>query len=217
MEEGFDFNAFYAAVSALLIALLGWITTAVKSRSRKLEKQEAQKETQIYKHEVKETASMLSFTDFLAHFTEITSDLNHLFESTCIDRFLLLRAWNGLHDPRWTNAIYQFRKGKQEPVQYQHIELDDDYVNRLNTLIAGSRVVFAVKDIPDSLIKKIYQNENVTHSAWFLVGKKPSGYSKDRMLLTYCSFATHSGIEVDPATLLKCELIVGKLRSMHAQ
>ena len=47
--------------------------------------------------------------DFDQFWAGIENDLKSLLDETCIDRFLVLRAFNGQEKPKWTNAIFQMR------------------------------------------------------------------------------------------------------------
>ena len=78
--------------------------------------------------EMKFQQSALDFSMFIQQWEGTYEDINNLFNETNVDRFLILRAWNGLLDPKWTTAICQIRKSDQPPRSYIHYELDSHYV-----------------------------------------------------------------------------------------
>ena len=159
----------------------------------------------------------LSFTDFLEEWNEIHEELKKLTEDTKIDRFLILRAWNGSLTPKWTTAIYQYRQGNQKPIAYIHFELDKDYVERLNYIINHGLMTFSVDQLPESAIKGVYQAEDVKHSGWFHLDKKCLKAKPDCCSITYCSFATHSEEAIDEKSITRCRILVSRLKGIMAE
>jgi hypothetical protein len=155
----------------------------------------------------------LGFSDFVQEWNAITADLDFLLNETAIDRFLILRAWNGRLDPRWTTAVFQYRKGRQQPVNYVHFELDIDYVSRLREIGNRNLIHFNVIDLPESAIKSVYLAEGVKAAAWFHLHTYNLTDS-DSAAITYCSFATHEDEGINDATLIRCKLIVDRLKSI---
>lgn len=181
----------------------------------KLSRQKAMTDQAV--REVNLQRQALDFSEFLSDWTGTLKELEVLMETTCIDRFIILRAWNGALAPRWTTAMYQLRQGIQDPVQYVHFELDTDYVDRLNAITQRGNLVFEVKDLPDSAIKEVYLAEGVTAAAWYHLQTVEANGGPSRAI-TYCSFATHrGGGPIPPEVLTKCLILSGRLKGVaHA-
>ena len=195
--------ALIGAVGTIGAALLGYLA------NRKTRQKQSQAEAELtFQH------SALSFTDFLGEWSEVQKEIASLIKNTCIDRFLIFRAWNGHRTPRWTTAVYQYRQGEQEPVSYIHFELDSDYVSRLAMIIERGSIAFTVSEIPDSAIKRVYNVEGVKHSAWFFLSKKGLANNPECQALTYCSFATHKEEPIPQETLTRCRILVGRLKAL---
>ena len=160
-------------------------------------------------------AAALSFGDFIHEWEAIHEDLAQLMEETCIDRFLLLRAWNGEVDPRWTTAIWQVHQGVHKPVSYVHFELDLDYLMRLRQAIdIPGGVAFSTSEINgDSAIRAIYESEGVKSAAWFFLAKHVIP-DRPGTALTYCSFASSQREQLLPETVVRCRLIADRLRGV---
>jgi len=197
------------------VGAAGVIATAYFGRTKVKERQQKQKEAEHerdqYKNEIAFKRASLSFEEFLTNWADISQDIDSLMLSTNVDRFLLLRAWNGLLEPKYTTAFYQIRQGNQKPVSYVHYELDDDYVQKLRHISKANRIYLEVDKMPDSGIKRIYDAENVKFSYWIHLKSEgiPGTESKS---ITYCSFATHSehGIEIDART--RCDVISSRMK-----
>lgn len=152
----------------------------------------------------------LSKFEIFNQFGVFWAEISRLCETTKVDRFLMLRAWNGRLQPLWTTAFYQFRAGEQEPEQYIHTELDKDYVSRLQAMDQAGRIQMVVDDLPESLIKKVYQAEGVKHAIWFFLDRvDDSGGSS---AIVYCSFASHENEPFTDAEIMKCSLLVGQIK-----
>lgn len=190
------------AIAILATALVAWQRVSL----------ERKKATQAVA-EMKSMAEGLSFADFLQDWQGVAAELGQLISGTEIDRILILRAWNGSLDPRWTTAVYQMREVGYEPVQYIHTSLDSDYVHRLRDAIQSGNVYFVVSDLNDSLIKSIYEAEGVTASYWAHIQTEKA--AKDGTVsMAYMSFSTQSNDGIDPVTQTKCLLIADRLRGL---
>lgn len=191
-----------------LVGLAGVTITAWfgyrKVRSASIEASQARSELKFQSH-------ALSLTEFLGEWGEIHKDLESLMNDTEIDRFLILRAWNGAAAPKWTTAVFQYRMGNQRPESYIHFELDDDYVERLRQVVNSGSIAFTTSETNESAIKDIYTMEGVKSSAWFLIDKstQPDTYST---AITYCSFASHTSDSVSAAAMTRCRMVVGRLK-----
>ena len=152
----------------------------------------------------------LSFDDFFREWQSIENDLKSLLEETCIDRFLVLRAFNGQEKPKWTNAIFQMRSDPKYFVDYKFVELDQDYIERLGTIVNSNKLKFTVDQIPESLTKSIYVAEDIKHSAWFHIASYDT--QEGTRMITYCSFATIGDDPIDKQTEIKCQLIANRFK-----
>ena len=161
------------------------------------------KQSKNLKNEISFSKSSLDFGLFLKDWAYLYNEITDLLENTEIDRFLILRAWNGSFDPKWTSAVMQIRQGEQEPVSYVHFELDKDYVNRLRLLDDNSLNYFKVEEIEDSAIKSVYEAEGVKASVWGLIGKQET--EKGSAAITYCSYSTHNKEGISKETRPKCD------------
>jgi hypothetical protein len=209
MENLFDFFSTHGQVIAAIIGAIGVVIAAIigymSQRRTRRKLQQAESEVTLQR-------AAMDFAQFMEEWHETTHEIERLFKETNIDRFLILRAWNGSLDPRWTTAVFQMREGDQEVVSYVHYELDVDYVSRLREISLRNTMQFNVCDLPsDSDIKHIYENEGVTAAIWSHIDTRKVG--KDSSAITYCSFATHDGT-IDEATAFRCKLIAGRLKGV---
>lgn len=197
-------------VIVALIGLAGTLATAymghkkLKNSKHKLVQAES---------ELKFQQKALDFGAFMEEWSGTHDDIVSLLENTCIDHFLMFRAWNGRLDPRWTTAVFQMRLGNQEPVSYVHFELDTDYVSRLKEISIRNVIAFAVEDIPDCAIKRVYEAEGVKHAVWVHITSEEVQGS-DTVTHTYCSFATHGDEPIDQKLITKCQILGGRLKGI---
>jgi len=156
----------------------------------------------------------LSFPDFVEEWEEIHRDMLCLMDETCIDRFLILRAWNGYLEPRWTTAMFQMRTEGHSPVAYVHFELDRDYVERLREITQGSHAYLVTNDLPhSSALRSVYDQEGVT-AAFIAQLITLDGPIKGTKAQTYCSFATHSPDGIDVNTQTRCRILVSRMKGL---
>lgn len=193
-----------------LIGLLGVLTTAfvgyLKSQRERHSRIQAESE-------MKFQSAALGFAEFMGEWHEISLELEGLMEDTAIDRFLILRAWNGINDPKWTTAVFQFRRGRQEVVSYVHFELDTDYVEKLRAVSSRQMVQWEVAKMEPSAIRSVYEAEGVKHAVWaHLSTDQLEG--TDARAITYCSFASHAEEPLNTHDVTRCRIIVGRLKGI---
>jgi len=155
----------------------------------------------------------LGFSEFVEEWASINAEIRHLMTTTMIDRFIIFRAWNGYLSPRFTTAVYQQRAEDQEVISYIHVDLDQDYQNRIRDMVNRNDINFDVNDLPQSMIKSVYMSEGVTASYWSHLHSFNLKGSESRAVV-YCSFATHSDKPLTEATLTKCRLLSSRLRGI---
>ena len=164
-------------------------------------------------NELKLQQRALDFGAFMEEFSGTHENILHLLENTNLDRFLMLRAWNGKLAPRWTTAVFQMRLGEQEPISYVHFELDVDYVSRLKEVSIRNVIAFDVASLPDCSIKSVYEAEGVKHAIWcHIMSEEISG--SETVAHTYCSFATHDEEPIAQTTITRCSILAGRLKGI---
>lgn len=168
------------------------------------------------KNELTLQSTALDFGGFLREWGDTHFELEALLNDTCIDRFIILRAWNGRLSPRWTTAVFQLRESDQENFSYVHFELDADYVERLRQVVDKGSILFNVKDIPKCAIRSVYENEGVTSTFWAHLGSHAT-VNKDSRVITYCSFSTHNAEGLSPNDIIRARMIVGRLKGVANQ
>lgn len=193
-----------------LIGLVGAIATAIIYNNKNKRTQHSLHQAES---ELKLQQKALDFGAFMEEWAGTHDDILHLLENTCIDRFLIFRAWNGRLAPRWTTAVFQMRLGNQEPVSYVHFELDTDYVSRLKEVSIRNVVAFEVKGLQDCAIKRVYEAEGVKHAVWVHITSEAVD-GTDTVAHTYCSFATHDDRPIDEHLITKCQILGGRLKGI---
>lgn len=157
----------------------------------------------------------LSFPDFVEEWSEIHAAILLLMEETCIDRFLILRAWNGMLEPRWTTAMFQMRTAGNTPVAYVHFELDRDYVERLRELTTANHAyVVVADDLPHtSALRSVYEVEGVT-AALLAHLVSLDGPVRGTKAQTYCSFATHDPDGIPTVVQTRCKILISRMKGL---
>lgn len=202
----------WTEIFVALIGLAGLVVASIIGRGKRklFEARAAQAE-----HELKFQREAMDLSAYLEEWSGTQTELEALMDETCIDRFLMLRAWNGSTQPRWTTALYQFRQGNQKPVSYVHFELDQDYVERLKEMVHRGTIRFSTAEIPQGAIKSVYEAEGVTSSVWAHI--ETMNRTDGAAAITYCSFATHSEEFIPDDVVTRCRIFVGRLKGLaHA-
>ena len=198
-------------METIISAILGFLGVCITAGFGYAKWKKENKKAQQAESEMKFQRAALSFEEFLEEWAVIHHELKDLLETTCLDRFLILRAWNGHHEPRWTTAVFQIRLGNQEAVSYVHYELDTDYQSRIREISLRNDMTFSTKDLPASGIKEVYQAEGVKAAAWFLINEDVLENSGSKAV-TYCSFATKSEEKIPDEVMTRCRILVGRLK-----
>lgn len=175
---------------------------------------------EVAEREVSFQTVALSFTDLVYQFGKLDNKIWQLLEETEIDRVLVLRAYNGRMDPKWTTAVRQWRARGQRGMTYCRVELDEDYVGRLRKLVNGGDVLVDTQAESEAatLIGRIYEAEGVQHAAWYFVGMKEISESPSSVMITYVSAATHGDEPLKHGSLMRFQReVVDLLKLMHAE
>lgn len=202
-----NLDAVYTLAGALTAAVL-----AVAGAFAKLRKTKGQ--LVMAEQEIKDQSEALCYTLFPPGSQEVIADLSNLFDESMLDRFLMLKAWNGQYSPKYTNSVFQYRLGRQEVTSYEAWKTDEWYNWMLNQTEEKGYHIIKVADMPKSRLRDAYLMEGVKYSVVFFISKNQSKYNPKRYLISYCSFATHEDVEITHEVIYKCEMIVGKIR-MH--
>lgn len=175
----------------------------------------SKKEVQL-RNELQLQSSALDFGMFMREWSETFKELEAILQETRIDRFLILRAWNGQLTPKWTTAVLQLRQAGQQTYSYVHFELDTDYVDKLRRIIDTGSIQFKVATLEDSAVKSIYKNEGITESFWsYLASHK--GVDAESIVHTYCSFSTRDPDGLTETEITRANMAIGRLRAIANQ
>ena len=156
----------------------------------------------------------LSFPEFVEDWTDLQHSILDLMATTGIDRFLILRAWNGYLEPRWTTAMFQMRTEGQQPVAYVHFELDRDYVSLLREISHDNFIIVKTEELPKtSVLKDLYLSEGVTAAVIANIVTM-DGPIKGTKAQTYCSFATHHHDGLTDKEITACRVMIGRLKGL---
>ena len=194
--------------------LLGAVITAIpaliaiyatyKHKNKELDMTQAELDFQRYS---------LDFGQFLNEWGDTHQEILNLINTTKIDQFMILRAWNGENNPKWTTSVLQIRESDHKPVSYIHFELDSDYVNRLRSLKISNYNYHTTEDLPDCAVKDVYLVEGVKSSLWALIGF--SDVIDGKQAVTYCSFTTRDPEPITPEEVTKCKILMGRLKGIQ--
>lgn len=195
--------AVITAVSAVLVVA---VPLALKAHYEKTRADQAETDR------VQQTTT-LDFTSFMTEWGEVLKDLKSLMAETSVDRFLILRAWNGTQDPEWTTAVFQYREGAQEYINYVHFKLDTDYIKRLKEIENHGIKRYIVKDMPnETAIRYVYESEGVTEAVWCFLGDKT--LENGNRAVAYCSFATHTDEPLSDAVITRCRVVSDRVAGL---
>lgn len=210
-------SLFTSEVIVALIGLIGvLVTLASKQKSQRIQ-QETQQLLAIAEEHAKELqreltaqAYFFSFGFYLHEWQSIESQAMAIINETEVDRILMFQAWNGKNEPRRTTAVCQFRAEGQEMVTYREVEPDLDYKKRLRSMKEFGPHHFTVSEIPDSLIKSVYQAEGVLSAVWMhvssiLIPNTPAA------AMSYTSYASHTVKVISDETITRCRLLNDRL------
>lgn len=199
------------------MGMVGILATAyagvARARVSQLAIEQKDRELEVAKKELTFQSHALSFGAFLADWQGTSSAMKQLLDDTEIDSIMIFRAWNGKLTPQWTTAVFQMREVGQEPVQYVHFELDDDYVDRVRKIVLSGIITFSVANQPDSFIKDVYNAEGVKSSCWAHINSQ-SVPDSDAVSISYASFSSCTASELAPETVTKCRMLAGRLKGL---
>lgn len=188
-------------------AIGGFLAALVPVVAKRIERKAARKRTQ-------KTISME-----VGNFNELRETVDVLFESTRVDRFLILVGFNGRDYVKYASATYEQHVRRTDTAasigavsRYRRIEVDDHYRSILKQSETDGLVQMTTANMPDSLLKGYYEMEGVKHSALFHVHRVVDFWGPERDLILYCSMATHGAEPFDQTELTHMSLLVQHLK-----
>ena len=196
----------FGAIGVICTAVFGYLSVARQTNARHQAECEMRFQT-----------AALDFSRFLTEWGGTMEDLEKLMAETEIDRFMVLRAWNGYYEPRWTTAVLQIRRGPQQLISYVHFELDDDYISRLREIMQTTKLRFRTAELPaTAVLRAVYETEGVKSAAWFHLQTQELVDTSSRAIM-YCSFATHSSSDITDATYTRCAILAARLKGVASE
>ncbi len=152
----------------------------------------------------------------LQKLSDIHAEVLDLMCETSVDRFLILRAENGVDEPKYATVIYEQHKGRPYIIAtaaYVHISTDEEYRRMLKTAEATGICRMSTASMPDCILKRVYQHEKVEYSNCFFLGRTDLG--NGRAVVCYMTCATHAAQAFDPLNdELPQLLLVDRLRNL---
>lgn len=148
----------------------------------------------------------------------IYSIMDETLDNTQFDRFLILKSENGGGIPRLGNHLYTSVIMERHTVPtkvraldlYKKIELDRDYILMLTEIYNVGKKRFIVADMPEGLLKRIYNSEGVKFSKVYHL------YTAENAMF-YCSVATKSTDTPSENDVLIADLNVNLISNIFKQ
>ena len=199
----------------IIVAALGVLGIVVSSAVGIYNNKKNRHKVEQAEAEMRFQRASLDFGKFMHEWGDTHQEIMNLLETTEIDRFMILRAWNGALDPRWTTAVFQIREQDQTPVSYVHFELDTDYQQRLKSARASNGLCISTSSLPPSSIRDVYEAEGVKSAYWSHI-ETLAIPDTDCSAITYCSFASNTVEELSPHTITACKILTGRLKGLSS-
>jgi len=200
-------------IGAVVIAL---IATYQAIRLEKMRKEGKRKDTALV--ESSRNFSALSLLVDFELISSISKRVDDVFHGTKVDRFLLLIAVNGKEAFNVVSVVYERHKSSPGRIdlnatgRYSHIQIDAAYKQMLQDVENKGSLLINTDDLPaDSLLRNIYETENVTASTICKLVRLPIDQTKDMLL--FCSYATHSNDKIPQKEHLFIRTMHGAMKS----
>jgi hypothetical protein len=194
-----------------LVGTLGGGYLAYKSGIKK--KTAVVEKTPIAELEVKYNDSGKNFLGYLSAWNDIERCIADLLSTSSLDRFIMLRGWNGVRDPEFTTAVYQYKSESDKYQAFQSLPLDDDYRAKLRHTYKNPLVFVTAEQQEGCLIRRIYELEGIKSTVWYFISSDAIQGIPERATM-YCSFGSTGEEVLDAATLLRSELLVAKIKEV---
>jgi hypothetical protein len=199
----------------IIVAILGFIGILVSAAVGIYNNNKNKHKAEQAEAEMRFQRASLDFGKFMHEWSDTHQEILHLLETTEIDRFLLLRAWNGALEPRWTTAVFQIREQDQTPVSYVHFELDTDYQERLRIAQIHNGMAMSTKELPECGIKSVYEAEGVKAAFWSHI-ESLAIPNTNCHAVTYCSFGSTKVDKLSTHTITACKILTGRLKGLSS-
>jgi len=167
-----------------------------------LAKQKIDAEQNIIKYDI--VTNLLKFSQYQKLYDAVIKIMEH----SKVDRFLIFIAINGKTE--LSNVTCVFQKYKHDKAEldaiavYRGLRVDEHYVKMLKKMEFEGEVHINVAELEPSLIKNIYENEQVTFSKWNFIGRISMDDKND--VIAYCSASTFDLEGYDSKDLLAIKL-----------
>ncbi len=120
----------------------------------------------------------------------IYDSMHRVLDETPVERFLILKAHNsgGIikpNTPLYISVIYEdythpFKSVKDD---YQRLTIDEEYLRMLVTLCNQKSIRVTTSELPNGILKSIYQGEGVKYAEMYYLGQ-------DRKNIYFCTCGT---------------------------
>lgn len=134
-----------------------------------------------------------------------------IIRSSEIDRVLVLKACNGEAPPDKITAILQMRAHGQDVIPYEHLKPDYAYIDMLYRIEKDGGIILVVKEMPDCMLKRIYQEEGVVSSFVSHIKTIKNG---DQKVIYFASYASHEPVTITDTAKTRCHIITGQLATV---
>lgn len=196
-----------ASITATGLVLAAGIAGYYRVRVLRLKLSQAENEVHFQRE-------ALDITAFVKDWDGFVLELKELMATSNIDRFSMLRAWNGYLEPRWTSAVFQIQADDKKMLSFIHVELDSHYIEQLRNVSMSGVLQFKTKDAPaGALLRGLGETEGVSEILWAHIETLTIPGTETKAI-TYCSFGTHDPAGIDPQGAARARIIIGQLKGM---
>ena len=206
------FNELVASLGALIVVIGSIITLYFKYKKNKRELVNLKGENNVLKKKYYSSSMSIDLADL----NEVQSIVRDTFKTTGADRFLLLSAVNGKENFNFVSALYEQHSIKDKSSlsigacsKYVDIKTDESYRIMLKKIELIKPFISSVASMRDSLLKRIYLQEGVRHTAVFFISRKSLDSNNDR--LVYVSWGSHSD---EPLNSIQLQGATNKIKKL---
>lgn len=198
----------WTAIAVALIGLAGVLGTAAWGGKQRVQLRQAEAEIGFQRQ-------AFDFTRYTKEWGDTFAELMDIQNTSKVDCFQMLVAFNGKYDPRWFSDILQVRNARQSPTSFRHVQADENYVHMLRHIQTHGEWLLEVNDLPDCMLKNILLSEDFQHV--FISHIETRERPRDNIAaITFCCFATHATEPFTDTELRKCRVMVNRLKGFAA-
>lgn len=202
---------FSGYIGEILITFVGGVVYVIKHFREK-------KRTSVLGHKLEQVTNelmtrreALSFSKYTSEWNEFVREIDNLGNTTSMDRFLILNAWNGHLDPERVTASFQRHYHNHPTTEYVGVDVDDFYNTMLKTIERNGSARYKTQEITGDL-KAYYESEGVTESIIFFIEAKL--YEGGGRSVGFCSFATHEPDGFIEEDIARFRAVVGRIKML---